>query len=180
MSLRSLVYRSEQFRQYLGLRSEPPDLSVARGILTPAQMALFLRMQVGEQAHSLDLLRRLQEAGETDPDLLTAALLHDVGKSRCPLRVWQRVWIVLATQLLPSRLQAWADVPSPLDGQPWWVRLSAVAVHHPAWGAELSQAVGCSPRAVSLIRRHQDRASLDPQDEEDQLLARLQAFDDRS
>jgi hypothetical protein len=180
MSLARLVYRSEQFRKYLGLRSALPDLSIARQVLTPAQMTLFLRMQAGEQAHSLELLRRLQEAGETYPDLLTAALLHDVGKTRCPLRVWERVWIVLAGKLLPARFQAWADVSGPLDRQPWWMRLSAVAVQHPTWGAELAQEAGCSLRAVSLIRRHQDRAPLDPWDEEDRLLARLQAFDDRS
>jgi hypothetical protein len=180
MSLARLVYRSEQFRKYLGFRSAPPHLSEARQVLTPAQMALFLRMQPGEQAHSLEVLRRLREQGELDPDLGTAALLHDAGKVHFPLRLWQRVWIVLAGVLLPARFQAWGELQEGLDSQPWWVRLSAVAIQHPAWGAELAQEAGCSERAVSLVRRHQDYAPLDLQNEEDRLLASLQAFDDRS
>jgi hypothetical protein len=180
MSLARLVYRTEQFRKYLGFRAAPPDLSEARKTLTPAQVALFLRMQPGEQAHSLEVLQKLQEQGETDPDLQTAALLHDVGKSRFPLQVWERVWIVLAQKLLPGRFRAWGAAQGGLEQRPWWERASAVAAQHPAWGAELAQAAGCSARAVSLIRRHQDYGPLDPQKEEDRLLARLQALDDRS
>jgi hypothetical protein len=180
MSLARIVYRTEQFRKYLGIRAAPLDLSQAREILTPAQMDLFLRLQPGEQAHSLAVLGRLREQDQVDPDLQVAALLHDVGKSRFPLHVWERVWIVLASQLFPGRFQAWGAAQSALDKLPWWQRASAVAAQHPAWGAELAQAAGCSRRAVSLIRRHQQPAPLVPQDEEDQLLASLQAMDDRS
>jgi hypothetical protein len=179
MSLARLVYRSEQFRKYLGFRSAPLELSAARQVLTPAQLSLFLSLQPGEQAHSLEVLRRLQEQGEVDPDLGTAALLHDVGKVRFPLHVWERVWIVLAGVLLPGRFQAWGALQEGLDRQPWWVRLSAVAAQHPAWGAELAQEAGCSPRAVALVRRHQDHAPLDLHNEENRLLARLQAMDER-
>jgi len=178
MSLARIVYRTEQFRKYLGIRAAPLDLSEARETLTPAQVALFLRLQPGEQAHSLEVFQRLRLEGETGPDLQTAALLHDVGKSRFPLQVWERVWIVLARKLLPGRFQAWGAAQGALDELPWWQRACAVAAQHPAWGAELAQAAGCSRRAVSLIRRHQDHTPLDPQNEEDQLLARLQAIDD--
>jgi putative nucleotidyltransferase with HDIG domain len=180
MSLPRLVYRSEQFRKYLGFRSAPPKLSEAQQVLTPAQLSLFLRMQPGEQAHSLEVLRRLREQGEMDPDLLTAALLHDVGKVRFPLRLWERVWIVLAGVLLPGRFKTWGETPSEPEEKAWWERLAMVAAQHPAWGAELAQEAGCSPRAVSLIRRHQDHAPLDLQNEENRLLARLQAVDERS
>jgi hypothetical protein len=179
MSLARIVYRTEQFRKYLGIRAAPLDLLQAQEILTPAQMTLFLRLQPGEQAHSLEVLQRLHAQGETDPDLQTAALLHDVGKVRFPLRVGERVWIVLAQKLLPGRFRTWGVAQGALDRRPWWERASAVAAQHPAWGAELAQAADCSKRAVSLIRRHQEPAPLDPQNEEDQLLARLQAMDER-
>jgi hypothetical protein len=180
MSLARLVYRTEQFRKYLGFRAAPLDLGEAQGILTPPQMELFLRLQPGEQAHSLQVLQRLREQGQADPDLMVAALLHDVGKVRFPLHLWERVWIVLAPQLIPGRFRAWGEAQDNLDRRPWWQRACAVAVQHPAWGADLAQAAGCSARAVSLIRRHQEHQPLDPQIEEDQLLARLQAFDERS
>ena len=180
MSLARLVYRTEQFRKYLGIRAAPLDLSQARKNLTPAQMDLFLRLQPAEQAHSLEVLGRLREQGQVDPDLQVAALLHDVGKSRFPLQVWERVWIVLAQKLLPGHFRAWGAAQGALDKLPWWQRLSVVAARHPAWGAELAQAAGCSRRAVSLVRRHQEHSPLDPQNEEDQLVASLQALDDRS
>ncbi len=180
MSLRSLVYRTEQFRKYLGFRAAPLDLSAVRKVLTPAQMALFLRMQPGEQAHSLEVLQRLRAQGETDPDLQTAALLHDVGKSRFPLHLWERVWIVLAQKLFPGRFRAWGAAQGALERRPWWERACAVAAQHPAWGAELAQAAGCSRRAVTLIRRHQEHALFNIVNEEDRLLARLQSVDERS
>jgi hypothetical protein len=189
MSLARLVYRTEQFRKYLGLRAAPLDLGEAQKILTPAQMALFLRMQAGEQAHSLEVFRRLRQQGQADPDLLVddllvddllvAALLHDAGKCRFPLRLWERVWVVLAQAFFPVRFRAWGAVQGDMERMPWWMRACAVAVQHPAWGAELAQAAGCSQRAVSLIRRHQEHSLLALQTEEDQLLARLQALDDQ-
>ena len=53
-------------------------------------------MQSSEQAHAVSVYRQLVAQGETSSDLLAAALLHDVGKSLSPLRLWERVLIVLA------------------------------------------------------------------------------------
>lgn len=87
MSLARLVYRGGQFRKHLGSRPAPAELEDVRRILTPPQMELFLHLQPGEQSHSLDVLHRLSEHGETPSDLQVAALLHDVGKIRSPLAV---------------------------------------------------------------------------------------------
>jgi len=180
MSLRRLVYRGRQFRKHLASQPAESETVEARRVLSPSQMELFLHMQGGEQAHSLDVLRRLLEQGETAHDLQVAALLHDAGKVRCPLRIWERAWIVLAKKIIPGRFEAWGMAPGKLESRPWWQRASAVAEQHPAWGAELAQAAGCSALAVSLIRHHQDIQTLDPQVHEDRLLAKLQAVDDQS
>ena len=178
MSLKRFLYRGGQFWRHT--RGTVVEQAAVRNVLTPKQMALFLRMQKGEQAHSLEVLRRLSRQGETDPDLQVAALLHDIGKIRFPLRLWERVWIVLARKALPGRFQKWGASQGELSGLPWWQRACAVAEQHPAWGAELAQSVGCSKRTVALIRRHQDKGPFDLQDGEDRLLARLQAVDDQS
>jgi len=178
MTLARLAYRVQQFWKYT--RPASPELDEIRPLLSPAEIELFLRMQPGEQAHSLEVLGRLRLQAEVDPDLQTAALLHDVGKCRFPLHVWERVWIVLAPKLFAGRFRVWGAAQGALDKLPWWQRASVVAAQHPGWGAELAQAAGCSARAVSLIRRHQQPAPLNPQNEEDQLLASLQAMDDRS
>jgi hypothetical protein len=83
MSLQRLAYRGRQF--WLALRARPAaqDLEQARLILRRDLFALFTTMQPGEQVHSLHVLRQLLSQGEEHPDLLVAALLHDVGKGSC-------------------------------------------------------------------------------------------------
>jgi putative nucleotidyltransferase with HDIG domain len=140
-------------------------------------------MQPGEQAHSLAVFRRLQDQGETDRDLLAAALLHDVGKSRCLLRLWERVFIVLARGLAPRRARLWGQ------GAPrGWRRSLVVAEQHPEWGAQMAQKAGATTRTLELIRRHQEKIpacpqaagirAIDPHPEpEIALLIRLQSVD---
>ena len=63
--------------------------------------SFFAGCSASEQAHAFQVLERLKAAGQTDPDLLTAALLHDVGKVLFPLSLLDRVVIVLGKRLLP-------------------------------------------------------------------------------
>lgn len=174
-----LGYRARQFWYSLTAAPRPDELRLVEQVLTQEQMALFRRQAPGEQAHSLWIYHELQAQGESDPDLLVAALLHDVGKSRYPLSVWERVLIVLAKALAPEKVHAWGR------GAPQgWKRPFAVAEQHPAWGASLAQEAGCSALTVSLIRRHQEpgrlpgsHSSADPLEE--RLLRRLQEFDEK-
>ena len=181
------LYRVQQFVETFVARPTPEGLSLARQILTPQQMMIFNRLQASEQAHAIRVLQRVEEicqtqGFETPADLRVAALLHDVGKARVPLRVWERVMIVLGKAILPERAARWGTQSS--NGSPRGVaRPFVVAAHHPAWGADFAAEQGTTPRAVSLIRRHQDQIpALDSQDqtEEDYLLAILQAVDDKS
>ena len=170
----SLGYRVRQF--WLAWQAAPPSaetLAPARAILTSPQMQLFTRLQPGEQIHALRVLQTVQAQGGTDPDLQVAALLHDIGKIRAPLYLWERVVIVLGKKLFPERVKTWGR------GQPQgWHRPFVVAEQHPAWGGELASEVGTSPRAISLIRRHQSSENLSPENHpEDHLLQILQAAD---
>jgi putative nucleotidyltransferase with HDIG domain len=105
---------------------------------------------------------------------LAAALLHDIGKTRYPLSVWDRILIVVGGALFPGRASAWGN--GSLDG---WRRPFVVRAHHPAWGAEMAAAAGSRGRVVELIRRHQDELVQEREDD-DRLLARLQWADDQS
>jgi hypothetical protein len=188
MRLASLRYRSRQFWQALHSVPDPDGLTLARTQLNTAQMDLFSRLKASEQAHSLQVFKLLLDQLQMDPeecqgDLLLAALLHDVGKSCLPLSIWDRVLIVLAKAIFPSRIRGWGRIPEgdqPLDGG-WrlrtWRRAFITAEQHPRWGAEMAAAAGASPLAVSLIRRHQDDLPKNVYTLEDQLLSRLQAAD---
>jgi hypothetical protein len=149
-------------------------LGQAKTLLTEKQFDLFLEMQPSEQRHALRVLARLQEQGETQPDLFRAALLHDIGKTRYPLRLWERVLIVLAKAIFPLKVKEWGE-----EEAKGWRRAFVVAGQHAAWGAAQAGEVGLSPLAINLIRRHEDKMELG-ESEEDTLLRILQAADDES
>jgi putative nucleotidyltransferase with HDIG domain len=180
MSLDRLFYRFGQFRRHLRSKLAPDELEEVRRMLASAQLDLFLQMSPGEQSHSLEVLHRLSKQGETQQDVRVASLLHDVGKTRAPLRLWERAWIVLAGKLAPGSLRKWGAATGNLGTLPWWQKPCVVAEQHPAWGAEMARVASCSPRVVSLIRRHQENELLNLQAEEDILLSKLQAVDEQS
>jgi len=163
-----LAYRTHQFWSALAGPHLRVDPKVLLSDLTPAQIALFYRMQASEQAHGYQVFRRLQSAGQTDPDLLAAALLHDAGKILYPPTVLDRVVVVIGYHFFRRGAVSWSK------GTPAGFRRPfVIAAHHPAWGADLARQAGASPRTVDLIRRHHD-----PSATNDPLLATLQAADD--
>lgn len=170
-------YRVRQFWQTLVPgKISPESLIQVKQILPDAQFKLFAMMQPSEQAHSLRVYNMLTAQGEVNVDLLTAALLHDVGKTRYPLRTWERVLIVLANAFIPELSKRWGS------GEPkGLVRAFVISEKHPEWGADLAEDAGVSPMAVSLIRMHQDPGSAgDKQGELIELLARLQSIDNQN
>jgi putative nucleotidyltransferase with HDIG domain len=174
MNINQAIYRTRQFWLAWRARSlTEKDLAPARSVLTADQMQLFTCLQPSEQIHALRVLQTVQDEGHNNLDLLTAALLHDIGKARAPLRLWERVLIVLAKGLFPERTKSWGT--GRLDG---WMRPFVIAEQHPAWGADMAAEVGTSPLAVSLIRRHQSPGGWDPvSPNENRLLKILQDAD---
>lgn len=173
-----LCYRARQFWLALSTHPTPAELDQARAVLSVEQLVLFSRMQPGEQAHALHMLSALQAQGETDVDLLVAALLHDVGKQRCPLRVWERVAVVLMQAASPLLAQRWGELA--VDSCRGWRKPFIVAAQHSVWGAELALQAGVTVLAAALIRRHQTPAPADSNQREDTLLRKLQAVDEIS
>ena len=167
-----LPYRVAQFfRAWIG-RIKLHDLSLCDQHLPPTLAELFRRMSPADQLHGIRVLQDLIKLGEQDPDLLAAGLLHDVGKSRVPLRLWERVSIVLATALIPDLVKRWGQ------GKPEaWRRSFVVATQHSSWGAEMVEEAGGTPTLVTLIRHHQHPIPPGSQRITDQLLHRLQQVD---
>jgi hypothetical protein len=180
MSLGRVLYRVRQFFHAMWTSVDPADLEQARSVLTPAQMTLFVGMQSSEQAHALSVYRQLLAQGETSPDLLTAALLHDVGKNCRPLRLFERVLIVLSKAIYPAQSKRWGSTYPEEAGKKVLKQAFAVAEQHPAWGAELAAEAGASPLTVELIRLHQDPPSTVADIEVKRLLVKLQAVDDHT
>ncbi len=169
----SAAGRLRQGLRALTAWARPVDFALAAAVLSPAEMALFRRLRRGEQLHSLRVLRAVQAAGETDPALLTAALLHDVGKTVGPFTLPERVLVVLVRKFAPGAFTRWGAV-EPRG----WRRPFAISICHPVWSAELLAAAGSSPLAVELARRHADPLPETPRDETERLLAVLRRADD--
>lgn len=168
-------YRVWQFWQIMAARPFSDEaLTEVSNILTAPQLVLFQRFDRNDQWHSYRVLKMLQAAGHDDRDLLVAALLHDVGKTKVKLSVWQRSFIVLGYAFSKERVARWGA-----GAAVGWKRPFVVKAQHPAWGAQMAEGVGTSTQAVSLIRRHQDQLDT-AVTEEDKLLQLLQWADDQN
>jgi len=166
-------YRVWQFWQGFKRFPQEGDQEVINTVLFQEEQDLFQQLPAADQNHSLRVFRSLQTQGEDDPDLLKAALLHDLGKIRYPLRRWERVFAVLVAGLFPRRVQMWGE------GKPIGLRRPlAIVKQHPQWGADLAQSAGSSPRTVWFIQNHEkDLPEGSPSDEELFLLRKLQEVD---
>lgn len=172
-------YRVGQFLRALTARVSEKEIEQAMRILRPEAQMLFHRQAIQDQRHALAVYHRLCHAGHTNPQLLAAALLHDVGKAAARLPAWQRAVIVLLDRFAPRLLARLSreEPPDLAEVLPKdWRRAFVVHAWHPEVGARWAQEAGCSALTVALIRRHQDRIS-DCQTKEDELLAMLQAAD---
>ena len=150
--MNAAAYRIGQGLKALFAFSQPVDMNLAATYLPPALFDLFNRFDRGEQLHSLAVLRDVLAQGSTPDDLAVAALLHDVGKTRCPISVWQKSAAVLVRALMPSRYQRWSK-GSLLN---LWQRPFVVYEQHPAWSGELLAAAGASEAAQWLVTHHAD------------------------
>ena len=171
-----LFYRVRQFKQAVSAPElTENELTEIQAILSDDEFGLFLRFDRGEQWHSYQVMRTLQEAGHDQPELLQAALLHDVGKTCSPLSVWDRSLIVAVKKVMGGKTAVWGK--NNTDG---WKRPFIVKAQHPEWGAQMAEEAGSSDLVVSLIRRHQDDLPEIDGVEEDKLLRLLQWADDQN
>ena len=146
-----ISYRVCQFwAAFHGAQFNNEDLDLVKSILTTRQLELFDKFQTSEKAHSLKVLKSLLDNGETNPDLLTAALLHDIGKIKHPLQPLERAIAVLGKLLFPVKSIKWGR-SHPIG----FVRPFVVAQNHPGWGADLADLAGASALTVTLIRNHE-------------------------
>ncbi len=175
-----IQYRAHQFWRSVFLKIDHRELAEAQEQLSPAQWALFTQLQPAEQAHAWRMLHRLLQQGENHPDLLVAALLHDVGKLRYRLNPLERAAVVLAQAIIPGWAHRWGNLPAAhWEEMPGWRKAFVIIEHHAEWGAELAHQAGVSPLAEELIRQHH---SLLPQaaELENQLLQALWAADNEN
>lgn len=178
LSMSHIRYRAAQFFHALHTTISTDDLALVDRILggNSAARALFNRMSPSDRQHAIAVARTLQQCGYTAPELLQAALLHDVAKS-LGQPILHRVLVVLLSRVSYSFLKKLGSAP--LDC-PAWRKPFVVSLHHPQIGAEWAKEAGCSPLTVQLIAHHQRRPATHPISLEQKLHTALYAADNEN
>ncbi|HNS50499.1 MAG TPA: HDIG domain-containing protein [Anaerolineae bacterium] len=167
------LYRVRQFMHAVaaelsGARVTAPEISQ---VLDPGGVALFGAMPRYDRRHGACVMRTLLQQGYHDRDLLSAALLHDVGKTASQegrLGLRHRVLMVLVRAVAPGMVERLGT-----EGGGAWRRVFFVQRHHADLGAELALASGCSQVTAALIGRHEQA----PAPGDDPRLTALRAAD---
>ena len=116
--------------------------------LTPPQLRLFDSMHRADQRHGLDVAALLGEQGYDDPELLTAALLHDCSKGP-GVRLPHRVAWSLGERYGEGVTHAFTRLPG------FGAAFERLRDHaHDS--ARLALEAGCSERTAELIRHQAD------------------------
>ncbi|EHQ90287.1 HD domain-containing protein [Desulfosporosinus youngiae] len=148
-----MLYRINQFILAVFPRINPSEKNWALGYLSPEAKELFLQQSLPEQRHAINVAKSILETNppislEDLQNLITAALLHDCGKSLVSIRLWQRVYIVLmqkTPQSLRSRLE---------KGRSVFAFSLRIDVQHALWGESLAKKAGLNSAVCLLIREH--------------------------
>ncbi len=146
------IKRIEQGMRALFAFATPIDLHLAKQYLSSKELGAFQRMSRADQLHSLNVLRTVLRQRESVPrSLAVAALMHDVGKRRYHLAVWQKTMAVLVKRLLPPL----ADRLGREENMSIWRAPFVVRSQHPKWSAEILRACCADDVAVWLVEHHQ-------------------------
>ena len=97
----------------LSRRLTPAEQAEAAGYLrSDAERGMFWGQSKADRRHGLAAARSIAEARPDRPDLIRAALLHDVGKRHARLGAAGRVWAVVRSGL---------GFPPSERGRPTWI-----------------------------------------------------------
>lgn len=148
-----MFYRVRQFAHAFFPHINSTEVKWVTDSLSPAAGSLFFKQSLSEQRHAIAVAQSIMPYKQSLSDcdfnnLLTAALLHDCGKSTVSIRLWHRVFIVLM-QKMPQYIWSRLEASHSLFALPL-----QIATQHASWGERLAQKAGLNSEICLLIRQH--------------------------
>lgn len=148
-----MFYRIHQFWQALFPQIQAEEAAWLEANLGQKALSLFYTQTPADQRHALDVAKSItvHKSNLTKEEyqiLFVAALLHDCGKSLTKVRLWHRIFIVLA-----QRLPTWAWSFLENSSTPLAVPLT-MSTRHADWGAELAAKARLDHEICILIQKH--------------------------
>lgn len=176
-----ILYRIRQFGRAFSTHTSLLGLEGAQRRLNPEQWEIFTQLQPSEQGHAVAMYLKLLEQGEIQPDLLVAALLHDIGKLCYRMKPLERAMVILVRAVNLNQSQHWGSLPpAGWESLPGWRKAFIVSEQHPAWGAEMALHAGATPLTETLIREHHHPHGHEANSIENSLLRKLRVVDNES
>jgi len=156
-------YRVGQFLRGFRTAVDPEEARAIARLLSEPELRLFLAMRPRDRRHAAETMRHVlriaaDHGAIPSDEVLTAALLHDVGKGHP--RVEDRVLYVI---LRAVSLQL-VDRLATAEGGRWRLALWRLRNHSSVGAAQL-ELIGSAPRVVELTAvHHQPPAASDDQE----------------
>jgi UTP:GlnB (protein PII) uridylyltransferase len=167
------MYRIQQFFKSLFVTKGMVDMEFVHKHLTAAQEGVFLRMQAYDRYHSVYFAKTLiSNVYKVPEDLIVAALLHDVGKSRYPINSFHRMGAVVARRFAPQVMEKENE-----EEVAFLNRTVLVSNHHAEWSENMAKSAGVSDLTAWIIAHHEDKV-LDESHPWHELLETFIKYDD--
>ena len=136
------------------------DRAWVEAILTPAELALWLRLPNQDQRHTVEVARRVESALADTPHAgdarwVACALLHDIGKLDAGLGIYGRVMATLWGRAADGRLADWEE-------RRGLRRRMALYLRHAEIGGDMIRMAGGREEVAAWAEAHHDRSRLDP------------------
>jgi hypothetical protein len=148
------------------------DDAWATSLLLPGEVDLWRRMSNPDRRHAIGVARRVQVrlGHEATRPVLSAALLHDVGKTASGLRTFGRVVATMSKAVVgPGYATVWSNGSG-------ITRRVGLYIRHPELGGDMLAMAGSDPLTERWTREHHlpvDDWTVDPE-----VAAVLKAADD--
>lgn len=156
MKLRPIHRAGRFFRSLTAGAPSQQDSLWADSYMNEAERSAFARLGPGDRSHSIGVARRvasnLDRLGSTDSEerewVVTAALLHDIGKSVPGLGIYGRVIATILGALFGDEMaDHWAEKPG-------MTRKIGLYLKYPQLGVDILELAGSDYRVIAWSAQH--------------------------